>query len=266
MGNRGIYNLDTYYFSCYNKYKVGHNGVLMVNKIDSIMLRPFAEGLASDQYIDPFVDIGDIAINTLLSEDSVFKEIPIITTGRLLCKAGITIQKAFEIKNQLIFLQGIQTGKLELEGFAKRQDAFRNNEPWFYREVERLVVYISRNTDIRKAKIQAALYLDYVGHKITQEVFYEYLDIIDQLLVGDIQHMLELDAYQKRNGITTDNLNESNAKFDFEFDLVKCNRLSSLGLLLRTQFFTFGRTVKSEFLVSDVGSYFSNLIQHIKNN
>ena len=238
----------------------------MLDQIESMMLRPFAEGLVLDQFIDPLVDIGDITIAALLNEDSVFKDVPIIRAGRLLHKTGITIQRAFEIKNQLAFLQGIQKGKLELEGFAKRYEAFRNNESWFYREVETLVVYISRNTNIKKAKIQAALYLEYVGHKITLEDFNECLDIIDQLLIGDIQHLLELNTYQQKNGITVDNLNENKRKFEFKFDLAKCNRLSSLGLLMRTQFFAFGRTVKREFLVSDLGCYISNLIQNITHN
>ena len=233
-----------------------------MTQADSFMLRPFAESLNLNQYIDPVVDIADITLGNLLSENSTFKDVPIIRSIRDLNNVRLTIQGAFEIKNQLVFLQGIQNGKLELEGFAQRQEAFRNNESWFYREVERLVVYISRNTDIKKAKIQATLYLDYVGHKITQERFYECLDIVDQLLIGDIQHMLTLNLYQKEHNITPDNLNDGSVNLNFSFDLVKCNRLSSLGLLLRMQVFSFGRTIKSEFLVSELGSYFSDLFQH----
>lgn len=228
------------------------------------MLRPFAESLDLNQYIDPMVDIGDITLGAMLSEDSVFKDVPIIRSLRVLNNVRLTIQGAFEIKNQLVFLQGIQKGKLELEGFAERQEAFRNNASWFYREVERLIVYISRNTDIQKAKIQATLYLDYIGHKITQERFYECLDIVDQLLIGDIQHLIALNTYQRENGITIDNLNDSKTKINFDFDLVKCNRLSSLGLLLRAQYFTFARTVNSEYFISELGAYFSDLIQHIE--
>lgn len=235
-----------------------------MSQTDSLMLRPFAESLDLNQYIDPMIDISDITLGALISENSAFKDVPIIRSVRVLNNVRLTIQGAFEIKNQLVFLQGIQKGKLELEGFAKRQEAFQNNESWFFREVERLVVYISRNTDIKKAKIQAALYLDYVGHKITQERFYECLDIVDQLLIGDVQHMLALNAYQSENGITTGNINDSKIRIDFTYDLVKCNRLSSLGLLLRAQYFTFARTVKSEYLISELGVYFSDLIQHIE--
>ena len=83
--------------------KFEQKGVLMLRQIDSMILRPFAEGLVLDQYIDPFIDIGDITIGSLLNEDSAFKDVPIITIGRLLQKTGITIQRAFEIKNQLVF-------------------------------------------------------------------------------------------------------------------------------------------------------------------
>lgn len=115
---------------------------------------------------------------------------------------GLSIQRGFEIKNQLVFLQGIQKGKLELEGLAKRQEAFRNNEPWVFREVERLCVYLSRNTDVRKAKIQAALYLEYISHELSEEEFCDYLDIIDQLLLSDIPHLLDLFDYQAAHNIT----------------------------------------------------------------
>lgn len=229
---------------------------------DSTLLPSFAEGISCKQFIDPMINIADITIDSLLDENSVFKNIPIIKAGQYLYQAGITIQKGFEIKNQLVFLQSIQKGDLALDGFAKRQEAFRNNEPWFYREVERLLVFIARNTDIRKAQLQAALYLDYVAHNVTEEFFYECLDIVDQLLIYDIKHLLDLDTFQRNQANSTNNSN--NSALSFNFDPVKCSRLSSLGLLLRVQSFTYGRTAKSDFHVSKLGNYFSDLIHNIQ--
>lgn len=185
-----------------------------------------------------------LSMEFIFSEDNTLGDLPLIQSIRLLGKAGLSIQRGFEIKNQLVFLQGIQKGKIELEGLAKRQEAFRNNEPWVFREVERLCVYLSRNTDVRKAKIQAALYLEYISHELSEEEFCDYLDIIDQLLLSDIPHLLDLFDYQAENNITEATLLESKDKFDFTFNLPRCNRLSSLELLLRVRSFSFGMSAR----------------------
>lgn len=230
---------------------------------NSILLREFTESVFSNQNMDTMLDCVELSMEYIFSEDNPLGDLPLIQSIRLLGKAGLSIQRGFEIKNQLVFLQGIQKGKLELEGLAKRQEAFRNNEPWVFREVERLCVYLSRNTDVRKAKIQAALYLEYISHKLSEEEFGDYLDIIDQLLLSDIPHLLDLFDYQAEHNITEATLLESKDKFDFAFNLPRCNRLSSLGLLLRVRGFSFGMSARESFILSDSGKYIARLVRNL---
>lgn len=230
---------------------------------NSILLREFTESVFSNQNMDTMLDCVELSMEYIFSEDNPLGDLPLIQSIRLLGKAGLSIQRGFEIKNQLVFLQGIQKGKLELEGLAKRQEAFRNNEPWVFREVERLCVYLSRNTDVRKAKIQAVLYLEYISHKLSEEEFGDYLDIIDQLLLSDIPHLLDLFDYQAEHNITEATLLESKDKFDFAFNLPRCNRFSSLGLLLRVRGFSFGMSARESFILSDSGKYIARLVRNL---
>lgn len=232
-------------------------------KSSPIFLREFTESVVFNQNIDMLLDCVETSIDLILNDDSLFGNLPFIRSIRLLGRAGISIQRGFEIKNQLVFLQGIQKGKLELEGLAKRQEAFQNDETWVFREVERLCVYLSRNTDVRKAKIQAALYLDYVSHKVDENEFCEYLDIIDQLLLSDIPHLLDLFDYQEEHNITEKTLLENRAMFNFTFNLPRCNRLSGLGLLLRVREFSFAVSAKESFILSDTGTYIAKLVRSL---
>lgn len=230
---------------------------------NSILLREFAESVFSNQNTDTLLDCVELSVEYIFSDDNPLGDLPLIQAIRLLGKAGLSIQRGFEIKNQLVFLQGIQKGKIELEGLAKRQEAFRNNEPWVFREVERLCVYLSRNTDVRKAKIQAALYLKYVSHELSENEFCEYLDIIDQLLLSDIPHLLDLFDYQTEHNITEESLLENREKFVFEFNLPRCNRLSGLGLMLRVQGASFGLSTRGRFILSSSGEYIAKLVRNL---
>ena len=57
--------------------------------------------------------------------------------------ASTCVRELFEIRNQVVFLNSIRHGNMELEGFAKRQEALRQGEKWIYHEVERMAVYLS---------------------------------------------------------------------------------------------------------------------------
>lgn len=106
------------------------------------------------------------------------------------------------------------------------------------------------------------MYLEYISHKLSEEEFGDYLDIIDQLLLSDIPHLLDLFDYQAEHNITEATLLESKDKFDFASNLPRCNRLSSLGLL-RVRGFSFGMSARESFILSDSGKYIARLVRNL---
>lgn len=171
------------------------------------------------------------------------------------------IKELFEIQNQLVFLKSIQQGNIELEGFAKRQEALRQGEAWVYREVEKVAVYLSRNTDTFKAKLQAQLYLDYIGGTITINKFHECLDIIDQLIIHDKDHLLEIREYEEREGISISDPQSFLKKTEFNYKLVECHRLSALGLMVPMSGFSFAVTTPHHYALTELGRYICDIIK-----
>lgn len=171
------------------------------------------------------------------------------------------IKELFEIQNQLIFLKSIQQGNIELEGFAKRQEALRQGEAWVYREVEKVAIYLSRNTDTFKAKLQAQLYLDYIGGTITIDKFHECLDIIDQLIIHDKDHLLEIREYEEREGISISEPESFLKKKEFNYKCVECHRLSALGLVVPMSGFSFAITAPHHYALTELGRYICDIIK-----
>ena len=171
------------------------------------------------------------------------------------------IKELFEIQNQLIFLKSIQQGNIELEGFAKRQEALRQGEAWVYREVEKVAIYLSRNTDTFKAKLQAQLYLDYIGGTITIDKFHECLDIIDQLIIHDKDHLLEIREYEEREGISISEPESFPKKKEFNYKCVECHRLSALGLVVPMSGFSFAITAPHHYALTELGRYICDIIK-----
>ena len=186
---------------------------------------------------------------------------PYFNTVSKIYAASTCVRELFEIRNQLVFLGSIRRGNMELEGFAKRQEALRQGEKWIYHEVERMAVYLSRNTDTFKAKLQAQLYLEYIGGTITQDKFHEYLDIIDQLIIHDKNHLLEISEYEEREGISISDPQSFLKKTEFNYKLVECHRLSALGLMVPMSGFSFAVTTPHHYALTELGRYICDIIK-----
>ena len=175
--------------------------------------------------------------------------------------ASTCVRELFEIRNQVVFLNSIRRGNMELEGFAKRQEALRQGEKWIYHEVERMAVYLSRNTDTFKAKLQAQLYLEYIGGTITQDRFHECLDIIDQLILHDKDHLLEIREYEEREGISISEPESFLKKKEFNYKRAECHRLSALGLVVPMSGFSFAIPAPQHYALTELGRYICDIIK-----
>jgi len=225
-----------------------------------LSIRPFTEALFTDELKDLSVDFSDIALDSLFDDDSILREIPWVKSAIAVLKVGSTIQQRFEFKKQLVFLSQLQKSNIDSYEISRRNTAYYNHEAWFQREVENLVVYLSRYASVDKAKIQAVLYVDLVNRRIGQSLFEECLDVIDRIFLGDLPHLMDIYRDQTKAGVSLTDLSYFQRKPGFSFEGIRCRRLSSLGLLHQLHPMSFGFSIDNHYLVTDTGKYICRLI------
>lgn len=220
----------------------------------------FAGALFSNELRDLTTDIAEVALDTLFEENTILREIPLVKTAIAMLKTGESIQARFELKKQLVFLSQLQKGDLDVKSINRRNTAYQKKEPWFEREVENLVVYLSRYSSVEKAKIQAEFYIDLINGKINQSYFEECLDILDRIFLGDIQHLIDIYYTETAAGVTLNDLSFFKEQPSFEFNSIRCERLSSLGLLHQLHPMSFGFSIDNHYLISESGKYICKAI------
>lgn len=223
-------------------------------------VKKFTESLWSDELKDIGVDISEIGLDMLFEDGTLLEGIPFVKTGVAVAKAAGTIHARFELKKQLAFLECIQNGEMEAEGVEKRKRAYENNEAWFRKEVENLVIYLSRYSTVNKARIQAELYIDLVNGKIKQPLFAECLDILDRLFLSDIPHLIEICTVETEAGVSINDTSFFQGKCTLKFDSIRCGRLASVGLLHQLHPMSFGFSIDNYYLISETGKYMCEVI------
>lgn len=235
------------------------------NKEIGFPVRQFTELLWSGELKDLSIDFSEIGLDVLFEDGSLLESIPLVKTAIAAAKAAGTIHARFELKKQLAFLESIQNGELDVRGIEKRQKAYENNEPWFRKETENLVIYLSRYSTATKAKIQAELYIDLVNGVINQSMFEEYLDVLDRLFLSDVPHLLEICLIQTEAGVSLKDLSYFQTKPLYPFDSIRCRRLAAIGLLHQLHPMSFGLSLDNKYLITSSGKYICELINRSKN-
>lgn len=228
---------------------------------EELSLQPFAEALLSDEVKDVGIDIAEMLLDSFNDETSVLKEIPVLRTFIAIRKTAKNIQDLFAWKSQLVFLAQVKQGKTDANSLMKRKKAFDNKEKWFFKEVETLNVYLAKYTALEKAKLQAEFYLDFINNVITWEKFNECLDILLQLFLSDLPHLLEIHQNELRVGLTKADLSDFDKKVTTKFDETSCRRLMAVGLLYQLHPMSFAFSLDNYFITSDMGRYFCEVVR-----
>lgn len=208
-------------------------------------------------------DIAEIGLDSFI-DNPIIKEIPIIKFACAVNKTGVSIKDAFEARKQLVFLQQINTGTARKSEIEKRKAAYLNGESWFYKEIENTVIFLSRHARIEKVKMQAKLYLDYINGIISEERYYECLEVLDIIIIGDISLLLEIYSEQSQLGDLSGSLNEKLKEVKTRFDYIKCSRLNAVGLICPvSRGLMFGASISNDYIITDLGKYFCQIISQI---
>lgn len=232
---------------------------------DLTIIPTFHEALFNDDIKEVSVDFMELALDNMVEGLSCVKDIPLIGTAIALLKTGRNIYTRFELQKQLTFIQRLQKGERNRAGIEKRKKAYENKEKWFYDEAELLLVYLSRQNKAEKALILAELYLDYMNEKISSETLYDCLDILDQIFLSDLPHLLKINQEEAHIDIGNLGDNVMATIKEIDFDLLRCRRLSSMGLLHTIYGFSFGTYIPGNFLITEIGRYFCTLVNRSKN-
>lgn len=116
--------------------------------MDELIPKPvdeFAQALLSTEIADVAVDFAELGIDSLF-DNPVLKEIPLVKSAISVWKLSASVKERFEIKKQLAFIQRVSSGTASKEAVDKRRKAYQNGEQWYYKEVERSIIYLSRHT------------------------------------------------------------------------------------------------------------------------
>ena len=226
-----------------------------------LSMQPFADALFSDEIKDVGIDVSEVFLDTFADGMPILRDVPIIKSFLAVGKTAKSLQAWFEWKNQLIFLNQLGKGFVDETGLRKRNEAYKNKENWIYREVETLVVYLSKYTSAEKAKIQAELYRDLINGVITQNQFNECLDVLLHLFLSDIPHLLEIYQTEKEVGLTQADWLKFSEKIQTKFNTTTCRRLMVVGLLHQLHPMSFGFSLDDYFVTSDTGKYLCDVIQ-----
>lgn len=237
------------------------NNIEKNNELPESFIKPFTELLLSDS----FEGLNDVEIVLDEVGDIAAEVIPVVRAFLIIGKKLKSVQAKYEWKNQVVFLRHVKNSNVNGKELEKRNKAYQNKERWVFREVEALVIYLSKNTAIQKAVIQAELYIDYINGNIDEDKFMECLDITHHLFLSDIPHLIEIyDAEKSAN--LTDDYSDFHRKICTKFDIVKCRRLMSNGLLIQLHPMSFAFSQDNHFIVSNSGKYYCEILSRLSFN
>lgn len=174
----------------------------------------------SDATKDLSMDIVEIGLDSVI-ENEILKELPFVKTVYAIAETSLAIREKFLLKKFLNFIKSFNEYDVDEKEIDKRKIAIKNNEKWIYKEIEFLIIYLDDMDSVRKSKLLAKLYNEYLNKNINWERFCQFTEITNRLFSYDIDRIIEFYNYSSP---------ESNKGLSY-FDLTSYSRLVGLGLM-----------------------------------
>ena len=186
------------------------------------IVKSAAETLFNDEVKDLSMDITELGLDSLISND-IIKELPFVKIVYTISKTSMAVKEKFLLKKFLNFIKTFNECKANDKEIIKRKKAIENQEKWIYKEMEFFITYLDNMDSVKKAKIFAYLYNEYLNKRINWERFCQFTEITNRMFSYDIDRIAEFYSYsspQIEQGLSY-------------FDLTSYNRLVGLGLMER---------------------------------
>ncbi len=125
-----------------------------------------------------------------LTEDGLFKDIPIVSTAVAVYRIGKSVREKHHIAKLISFLDEINKGITTEEKRQNYREKFASNEKFRNQEIEYILILIDRYISLDKAQMLAKLYLAYLDGDIIWGEFTMYAEVIDRLLLWDFRTLI----------------------------------------------------------------------------
>lgn len=224
----------------------------------------FAQSLFCSELANIGTDIAEIGLDSIL-DIPLIKDVPVVKSLIALWHTGLSLKDRFELKKQLTFIQQVRNGTVSEDAIERRRKAYQNGEAWYYKELETIVVYISRHARIEKVKMQAEFYLDYINGTISEENYIECLDVLDSIFIGDASLLKTIYKEQLDFDTHSGNFQERIENIKTSFDSTKCGRLNAVGLVSPiSRGLMFGARIDNNYLITELGKYFCEVTMRLE--
>lgn len=185
-------------------------GVIMDNLVSSF----------SDSIFDPSIEIGEeileLGVDAVL-EDGLLKDIPIVGTVVSIGKMYVNLRERNFLRQTLAFLHEFKLGAIDAYKLEEHIRELKGNKALFEKELGTILVYLDKNTEISKSRMDANMYLSLLHGEISFDEFCEFLEITNRMFLSDISVLKEV---YENEGVSSD------MEISYRHD-----RLISLGLL-----------------------------------
>lgn len=132
-------------------------------------------------------ELGEMAIETWAGNDSLLTKIPFLSTVRMVYKMGQSISEMHHLRQLNSFMISLHNGTAGDENISKHLSEFlKKDERARDKELEYIVLIISKYISEEKPRYLAKLYTAYVLGKINWEQFVTFSEMLDRFLPGDI--------------------------------------------------------------------------------
>lgn len=183
------------------------------NEINSQKIIPsFKESLLNDSIKGLGVDLLEIGIDSFLDIE-IIKEIPMIKTVLSLGKTVVNIKDRNLMKNTLIFIKELNSGKIDSKSYEKYKKKMENPRI-AEKELGRVLIILDRFIDNIKVVFLSRLFKSYVEEDISWIEFCDFSEIIDRFLVSDFNSFLEAFNRQKIYEKDVYLINDSHKRFE----------------------------------------------------
>lgn len=130
-------------------------------------------------------DYLELGIDSILEND-ILKEIPIIKTFIGIGKITKSIRERNLMKNLVIFINELNSGKIDRKKLKKHKEELRQNPKKAEKELGRILIILEQTIDNIKSSILGKLYKEYINQEIDWDMFVEFSEMTNRLFVFDI--------------------------------------------------------------------------------
>ena len=131
------------------------------------------------------VEFLENGIDELISNNTL-RNIPILNSISAVIRIGKDLHERNLLKQTSVFLSEFNSGAIDEEKLQKYKEKLEDDKKKIS-ELERVLLILNNNIDVKKSKYLAKLFTAYINEKITWDEFCEFSDVTHRLFIEDFR-------------------------------------------------------------------------------